>query len=144
MTMKPSNENPFNGIVEGMAVYDANGQHIGAVAEVHFGGQQWPDSEEGDSKSAAEDIRRADEQPPDLELAQLFQDQVSEDLAQELLRNGYLRLDSRELTGAAAYLMPGAISEVTGGEIKLVQSLHNLKEWPHSEGRTGNEGKAAR
>lgn len=142
MTMKPSYENPFNGIVEGMAVYDANGQYIGTVAEIHFGGQQWPDPEEGDSKSAAEDIRKADEQPPDLNLAQVFEDQVSEELAQEMVRNGYIRLESPELTGAAVYLMPGTISEVTGDEIRLVQSLRNLKEWSHTAGRTGNEGRA--
>jgi hypothetical protein len=134
MTMKPSYTNPFNGIVEGMPVFDSSGERVGTVAEIHLGGQQSPDPEEGDSKSAAPDIARADQNPPKLDLTQIFDGVVSDETAYVLLREGYIRIESDELTGAAAYIMPGRISEVYDGEIKLASSLRNLKEYPHTTG----------
>ena len=139
MTMKPSYDNPFNGIVEGMPVYDSNGEHIGTVAEIHLGGQQMPDPNEGDSKSMAGDIQKADQSAPPIDLTQIFKGEVSDEVAEAMLLNGYMRIDSSELTGGAAYIMPDRISEVFDGQIKLASSLRNLKEWPHpSVGGEGN------
>jgi|GEM_PF-2755055 len=131
MTMQPSYDNPFNGIVEGMPVYDSNGMLIGSVVEIYLGGQEWPDPDEGDPKAATPDIAHADENPPDLDLTRIFDAEVSEELAETLLREGYLRIESSELTGVNTYIMPERISEVVDGQVKLASSLRNLKEYPH-------------
>ena len=131
MTMQPSYNNPFNGIIEGMPVYDSNGMLIGSVVEVYLGGQTWPDPDARDPKSAAPDIARADETPPDLDLTQIFDAEVSEELAEAMLRDGYIRIESSELTGANTYIMPERISEVADGGVRLASSLRNLKEYPH-------------
>jgi hypothetical protein len=138
MTMKPSYDNPFNGIVEGMPVFDSNGERIGTVAEIHLGGHETPDPNKGDSKSMAGDIQKADQNKPQPDLTEMFNGAVSDEVAQAMMLNGYIRIDSAELTGASAYVMPDRISEVYDGQIKLASSLRNLKEWPHPT--VGGEG----
>jgi len=131
MTMKPSYDNPFNGIVEGMPVYDSNGEHIGTVAEIHLGGHQMPDPNEGDSKAMAGDIQKADQTPTAVDLTQIFDGAVSDEVAHAMLRTGYIRIEGSGLTGASSYVMPDRISEVFDGQIKLASSLRNLRDYPH-------------
>jgi hypothetical protein len=129
MTMQPSYDNPLNGIVEGMPVYDSNGERIGVVAEIHFGGQE-ADAYSGRSKSAAEDIRRAG-RGTETEEANAFNGDVSEEIAEQLTLNGYIRVEGSGLTGAAAYIMPDRIGLINDGQVKLASSLQNLREYPH-------------
>lgn len=132
MTMKPSYDNPLNGIVEGMTVYDANGERVGTVAEVHLGGEEREDLMEGRADSASEDIRRAGENVTVDNLSEVFDmTEMSEDIARTLLNSGYIRVESDELTGAASYLLPDRVSLVHDGQVTLASSLENLKEYPH-------------
>jgi len=129
MTMQPSNNNPLNGIVEGMPVYDSNGERIGVVAEIHFGGQE-TDAYSGRSKSADEDIRRAG-RDVDTEITSAFNGDVDSEVAEQLALNGYIRVEGSGLTGAAAYIMPDRIGLINDGQVKLASSLRNLREFPH-------------
>lgn len=129
MTMQPSYNNPLNGIVEGMPVYDSNGELIGSVAEIHFGGQE-ADAYSSRSKSAAEDIRRAG-RDLDTEVSSAFDGDISDEIAEQLTLNGYIRVEGSGLTGAAAYIMPDRIGLINDGQVKLASSLQNLREFPH-------------
>lgn len=129
MTMQPSYDNPLNGIVEGMPVYDSNGEHIGKVAEIHFGGQE-ADATTGRADSAAEDIRRAG-RDVETDVSRAFNVDVSEEMAKQLTRSGYIRVEGSGLDGTAAYIMPDRIGLIHDGQVKLASSLENLREFPH-------------
>jgi hypothetical protein len=102
MTMQPSNNNILNLIVEGMPVHDSNMERIGTVEAIHLGGQRREAADEGVSKSAAEDIRRAGEDVPRLPLSEAFQqDNMPRDVARDLLLSGYIQVSEGALKGRA-------------------------------------------
>ncbi len=130
MTNQPSYQNPLMDIREGMRVYDATGQEIGRVDRVHLGGMRREDPQEGVSKSAAEELRRAGENMPKLDLAQAFApDRMPEKMARALLLKGYILIGGGPLKGAERYIMPERIAQVADDGVRLASSLHNLRRF---------------
>jgi hypothetical protein len=100
---------------EGMTVYDREGEVVGTVQVVYFGGasetavkrelQEAAMSEKGQRAGNAFDA-----------------DNVPEELRARLMRQGYIRLNSPELTGVKRYVLPEQIEGVFTEEIEGVIS----------------------
>ena len=100
---------------EGMTVYDRDGVIVGTVQVVYFGGA---------SEEAVErELHEAEVSEKGRPAGNAFDaDGVPQESRARLMRQGYIRLNSPELTGVKSYLLPEQIEGVFTEEIEGVIS----------------------
>lgn len=86
-------------VYEGMTVYDREGQVVGVVDVVYFGGA---------SEEAIQRVLNPEKTAPTGETGKNWSifdaDNMPAEVRADLMRNGYIRIKGPDLTGAARYL----------------------------------------
>ncbi|MDQ3248187.1 MAG: hypothetical protein M3Q45_03150 [Chloroflexota bacterium] len=117
----------INQIREGMTVYDNQNQNIGSVDEVHFGAASQAQREHGTGPATVNEPDLPGEHSFVGLLADVFDpSEVPDELADKLLRTGYIRIDSAGLFAADRYVMPDQIASVVGDEVHLQVTRDSL------------------
>lgn len=118
-------------VKEGMAVYDAEDEEIGEVETVYFGSQSVEGDEVSPTGVATADLRGAARADTWLHrLANLLElepdTDIPESLAERLLRQGFIRIDSDRLLGADRFVMPDQIESVSEEGVYLTVNEDDL------------------
>ena len=108
-------------ISEGMTVSDREGQVVGVVKVVYFGGA---------SEEAIERVVHSQEAPQahasQEEWSAFDADNVPEVLRAHMMRRGYILVEGPDLTGAARYIRPEQIEGIFEGVVRLRVSRGEL------------------
>lgn len=114
----------LNYVHEGMTVYDADDEQIGTVQTVYFGTMGVEEGGVGTGPVATGDLR--DIQRTDswmhrlgdvLELEPDFE--MPEEMAERLLRRGFIRVDSDRLLGSDSFVFPDQIESASEEGVRL-------------------------
>lgn len=121
--MSDAGPNPLVHIQKGMAVYDADGNEIGEVDEVHLGQQTRANSDAmPGTESAIDEAIGVDgehvitEGYPEI----LDAHQLPEALVERMLREGYLRVQHPGLPSADHVILPDQIDSVSEEGVYLL------------------------
>ncbi len=113
-------QNELAQVHEGMNVYDSRGEHIGKVETVYLGGASQEAIEQGGQAAVSPDIDLGGNRSLVENIAEVFApDNLPRELAEGLLRDGYIRLDSDGLFAADRYILPDQISSVANDSVRL-------------------------
>jgi len=108
-------------ISEGMTVSDREGEVVGVIQVVYFGGA---------SEEAIERVRQSKEAPQAEASADDWSafdvDNVPEALRARLMRQGYILVEGPDLTGATRYIRPEQIEGIFDGAVRLRVSRGEL------------------
>ncbi len=109
--------NPINSVREGMHVFDKAGHKIGHVDQVQMSDEDTETANvEVVANEHAEDGRNTFAEA----LLEAFRiDDVPEELHEQLLREGFIRLDADGLFAADRYILPEQIASVSNDEVRL-------------------------
>lgn len=122
-----SNGNLQSRIEEGMRVYDSRGEEIGSVELVYLGDASNEAIEQRGQAAVSPDINLGGDRSIVDNIAGVFApDELPLELAERLLRDGYVRLDSEGLLAADRYIMPDQISSVSDNSVRLRVSFDEL------------------
>jgi hypothetical protein len=121
--------NPLTHVREGMEVYDHEDNYIGSVEEVFFGANADFDDTRGvDAPTVINET--GDRRPANFveALANAFSDddEVPDELAERLLQQGYLKLDTAGLFASDRYVMPDQIRAVQEEKVYLLVRKDDL------------------
>lgn len=97
-------------ISAGMTVYDRNNEVVGTVQVVYFGGASKEAIKKALKSEEASDVTR-DESAFDA-------NEVPQEMRRRMMENGYVLIQSPDLTGARRYLAPEHIEEVFSEEVE--------------------------
>ena len=102
-------------IYEGMTVYDREGEVVGTVQVVYFGGA---------SREAVERVLKSD-QAPDVAASEndesnLDANEIPKELRARMMQQGYILVTGPDLTGVKRFLTPEQIEGVFSAEIEGV------------------------
>jgi hypothetical protein len=102
-------------IYEGMIVYDREGEVVGTVQVVYFGGA---------SREAVERVLKSD-QAPDVAASEndesnLDANEIPKELRARMMQQGYILVTGPDLTGVKRFLTPEQIEGVFSAEIEGV------------------------
>ena len=98
-------------IYEGMPVYDSQGEVVGAVSVMYFGGA---------SEEAIQKMLESEEAPAagEGDLNPFEADNVPKELRARLMRQGYIVVDGPDLTGVKKYIGPEQIEGVFSQDVE--------------------------
>jgi len=107
-------------IREGMTVVDANGDEIGKVSYVKMGDPEAMTTmgEVMDTGGILGGFMQGDDDRPD----------VPDPFRSELIRDGFVRVDSKGFFGADRYLTPNTIGTVSGDTVTLTVTRDNIPD----------------
>ena len=101
----------------GMTVFDRNHHEIGKVDDLKFA-ENATDPDVTPAELDATDLRRDDSLIEDI--AEAFgKEELPEELRNRLLREGYIRLDTKGLLARDRYILPDQIASAAGDEVML-------------------------
>jgi hypothetical protein len=113
-------KNLLSQVREDMQVYDSTGKEIGTVELVYLGGASNEAIEQGGQAAVSPDINLSGDRSLVDHIADVFApDEMPHELAERLLRDGYIRLDADGLLSADRYIMPEQISSVSDNSVRL-------------------------
>lgn len=115
----------LSAIYEGMTVYDATGDEVGEVEHVYFG-----------AESDTTGVEQATVSPPPQSEPNIFaealidvfdpDEEIPEEIAGELWRKGFIRVDGAGLFAADRYVTADKIARVTDDEVHLLVKRDEL------------------
>lgn len=116
--------NPINSVREGMHVFDKAGHQIGHVDQVQMSDE---DTETPNVEVVANEHAEDGRNTLTNALLEAFRvDDVPEELHEQLLREGFIRLDADGLFAADRYIFPEQIASVSDDGVKLKVSRDEL------------------
>lgn len=104
-------------VSEGMTVYDREGEVVGTVQVVYFGG-----ASEKAVKRELHSKEASDAEGSNSDASTFAANDVPEELVARLMNQGYVLVSGPDLTGAKRFLMPEQIEGVFSEEIEGVMS----------------------
>lgn len=119
----------LNQVHEEMRVYDSNGDEIGKVRKVFLGAVSDEMHERGKGPATAPDPEMRDDSLFD-NLAEAFSadDPLPEALRGQLLRQGFIRIDTAGLFASDRYATPDQIESVSDDTVRLNLTKDELIE----------------
>ncbi|GHA37786.1 hypothetical protein GCM10007989_37080 [Devosia pacifica] len=105
-------------IRNGMKVYDSEDHEIGTVEDYQFSDED-PNQPGPETSAASVDQREPDTLINTLGRAFAPTDQLSSEVQERLMREGFIRLDADGLFAADRYITPDQIGSVTGDRVVL-------------------------
>ena len=113
-------------IKEGMEVYDRLGKKIGTVTDMYFGSSSAETEKHGSGATTAPEPDMLDNTFMD-DIARVFApDQLPQAVRDQLLQNGFIKINGDGLFSRAKYVMPNQIDSVAGNRVDLRISRDNL------------------
>lgn len=102
-------------IQEGMTVYDREGEGVGTVQVVYFGGASREAVERVLKSDQAPDVATSENDEPNFDA-----NEVPKELRARMMRQGYILVTGPDLTGVKRFLTPEQIEGVFSEEIEGV------------------------
>jgi hypothetical protein len=96
-------------IYEGMPVYDSQGEVIGTVQVMYYGGA---------SEEAIQKMLESEDSPAAGESSAFDADNVPKEMRARFMRGGYILVDGPDLTGVKRYIGPEQIEGVFPQEVE--------------------------
>lgn len=113
---------------EGMTVYDAEDDEIGEVEEVYLGAVSQESELDVEPATVSRPYIPGEGSLLDL-IAEVFDaEDMPEEVAERLLRSGFIRVESSSLFGPDRYVTPDQIASVSGDSVRLRVSGSELIE----------------
>lgn len=117
----------LNQIHEGMRVVDVNGDEVGKVRVVYLGGMSSEIIEAQGSQATSPAVNVSGNDTFIESIAEAFApNTVPQELAERLLRNGYVLMDADGLFAADRFILPEQISGVRDGKVWISSSKDGL------------------
>jgi hypothetical protein len=121
------NQNILMQIYEGMRVFDPEGETIGTVQRVYFGAVTPEEDARGQGPATVPSPGEEESTFIEDFLKSLSpQGTISEPQRQQLLRHGFIRINTTGFMNAGCYATPEQIAQVSGNDIALSVSRDEL------------------
>lgn len=110
----------LNDIHEGMTVYDRQNQRLGTVETIYFGATSKEQRAHGTGPATVTTADLPYSDPVTNIVGSIFNpDDVPQELAEQLYRTGFVRIDSAGLFASDRYIMPSQIERVADDSVFL-------------------------